>query len=39
VNEGEPTRWVDLDPGRHELGVFLAYEGGARATTTFEVRG
>ncbi|WP_136600772.1 hypothetical protein [Salinigranum halophilum] len=36
-NDG-PTRWVDLEPGRHELGVFLAYEGGARATTSFEVR-
>lgn len=33
-----PTRWVDLEPGHHELGVFLAYEGGARATTSFEVR-
>jgi hypothetical protein len=32
-----PTRWVDVSPGRHELGVFLAYEGGARATTAFEV--
>ncbi|WP_380675037.1 hypothetical protein [Salinigranum sp. GCM10025319] len=31
------TRWVDAAPGRHELGVFLAYEGGASATTTFEV--
>jgi hypothetical protein len=32
-----PTRWVPADPGRHELGVFLAYEGGPDATTTFEV--
>lgn len=38
VNAEGRTRWVDLEPGRHELGVFLAYEGGARATTTFEVR-
>jgi hypothetical protein len=38
VGDGEPTRWVDVEPGRHELGVFLAYEGGARATTSFEVR-
>jgi hypothetical protein len=37
VREGEPTRWVDAEPGRHELGVFLAYDGGDRATTTFEV--
>jgi hypothetical protein len=38
VREDGPTRWVPADPGRHELGVFLAYEGGPRATTTFEVR-
>jgi hypothetical protein len=38
VDEGDRTRWVDLDPGQHELGVFLAYESGARATTTFEMR-
>ena len=31
------TRWVDAAPGRHELGVFLAYDGGASASTTFEV--
>lgn len=37
VRTHEPTRWVPADPGRHELGVFLAYEGGPRATTTFEV--
>jgi predicted oxidoreductase len=37
VREDAPTRWVDADPGRHELGVFLAYDGGDRATTTFEV--
>ena len=37
VPEDEPTRWVPADPGHHELGVFLAYEGGPRATTTFEV--
>jgi hypothetical protein len=37
VAEGEPTRWVDLDPGRHELGVFLAFDGGASDATTFEV--
>lgn len=35
----EPTRWVDAEPGAHELGVFLAYEGGARASTTFEIVG
>ncbi len=38
VDGRESARWVDLDPGRHELGVFLAYEGGARATAAFEVR-
>jgi hypothetical protein len=37
VRDDGPTRWVDAEPGRHELGVFLAYEGGPRATTTFEV--
>jgi hypothetical protein len=38
VGDGDaPTRWVDVEPGRHELGVFLAYDGGARATATFEV--
>jgi hypothetical protein len=37
VGDDEPTRWVDVEPGRHELGVFLAYDGGARATATFEV--
>lgn len=35
--DDDATRWVDAAPGRHELGVFLAYEGGGRATTTFEV--
>ena len=42
ANEGDgdekgSTRWVDAAPGRHELGVFLAYDGGASASTTFEV--
>jgi hypothetical protein len=37
VRDEGSTRWVDAEPGRHELEVFLAYEGGDRDTTTFEV--
>jgi predicted oxidoreductase len=37
VRDDGPTRWVQAEPGVHELGVFLAYDGGPRATTTFEV--
>lgn len=34
---GERTRWVDADPGEHEIRAFLAFDGGPSDATTVRV--